>query len=288
MAGDEFMNLDGLLAAFAEMVKGGTIDVNGHLILQTDNGPIDAGYVRGEKGDEGTGPPGSIMMYALPTAPEGWLVCDGSAVSRTLYSRLYSVIGDTYGAGDGVTSFNLPDFRGRVPVGMDPVDSDFNAIGATGGEKTHLLTLAEMPSHTHSFSWSGTTSSDAHTHTFSATSSSDAHSHTFSDTSSSNGGHTHTTVASQVRGNGTYDFPVASGSSRSFTTDITTGSAGAHTHSVSGTTSSDSHSHTVSGTTSSDSHSHTVSGSGNTGSAGSGQAHNNLQPYVTTQYIIKT
>jgi microcystin-dependent protein len=92
--------------------------------------------------------PGEVKMYAgWPSpAPPGWLVCDGSAVSRTTYDALFAVIGTAYGAGDGSTTFNLPDFRDRFPVG-----SGYSyAAGATGGEAAHQLTAAEMPSHRHS------------------------------------------------------------------------------------------------------------------------------------------
>ena len=64
-------------------------------------------------------PPGVILMYGAPTAPPGWLECDGSAVSRTTYSALFSVIGTTYGSGDGTTTFNLPDLRGEFIRGWD-------------------------------------------------------------------------------------------------------------------------------------------------------------------------
>ena len=95
-------------------------------------------------------PVGVITAYAGDTAPNGWLLCDGSAVSRTTYANLFSVIGTKCGAGDGSTTFNLPNIKGRSLVGVDPDDTDFNVVGATGGEKTHTLTIDEMPSHTHS------------------------------------------------------------------------------------------------------------------------------------------
>lgn len=94
-------------------------------------------------------PVGSIMPYPKATAPENWLACDGSAVSRTDYSELFSAIGTTFGAGDGSTTFNLPNFKGKVPVGLDATDTDFNEVGKTAGEKTHTLTIAEMPKHSH-------------------------------------------------------------------------------------------------------------------------------------------
>lgn len=89
------------------------------------------------------------MLYAGKTAPSGWLLCDGSAVSRTTYSALYDAIGTTYGSGDGSTTFNLPNMSGRVPVGV----SSSYKLGATGGEATHTLTVHEMPSHSHSGVW---------------------------------------------------------------------------------------------------------------------------------------
>lgn len=95
-------------------------------------------------------PVGSISLFAGTTAPNGWLICDGSAVSRTTYANLFSVIGTTYGTGDGSTTFNIPDLQGRVPVGLDSSDTSFDTIGETGGEKTHTLTTDEMPSHNHS------------------------------------------------------------------------------------------------------------------------------------------
>lgn len=94
-------------------------------------------------------PVGVITAYAGDTAPNGWLLCDGSAVSRTTYANLFSVLGTKCGAGDGSTTFNLPNIKGRSLVGVDPDDTDFNVVGKTGGEKTHTLTISEMPSHGH-------------------------------------------------------------------------------------------------------------------------------------------
>lgn len=92
---------------------------------------------------------GSITMYAGATAPNGWLICDGSAISRTDYADLFNVIGTTYGSGDGSTTFNIPDLQGRVPVGYKSSDTSFDTLGETGGEKTHTLTVDEIPSHNH-------------------------------------------------------------------------------------------------------------------------------------------
>lgn len=91
---------------------------------------------------------GFIQMFAGSSAPTGWLICDGSAISRTTYADLYNVIGTIYGTGDGSTTFNIPDLRGRIGVG-ESSDTEFNTLGKTGGSKTHILTIDEMPSHTH-------------------------------------------------------------------------------------------------------------------------------------------
>lgn len=88
-------------------------------------------------------PAGMIVPYAGSTAPDGWLLCDGSAVSTTTYSNLYNVIGITYG-GSG-SNFNLPDLRGRVPIGVSPS----HTLASSGGAETHTLTVEEIPEHNH-------------------------------------------------------------------------------------------------------------------------------------------
>lgn len=92
-------------------------------------------------------PAGSIIQWGTNTPPTNWLICDGSAVSRSTYSSLYAAIGTTYGTGNGSTTFNLPDLRGRVPVGKN--SGTFGTLAGTGGAETHTLTVAEMPSHQH-------------------------------------------------------------------------------------------------------------------------------------------
>lgn len=92
-------------------------------------------------------PIGSIIPYSSDNAPENWLLANGQAVSRTEYNHLFAIISTTYGEGDGSTTFNLPNLCGRVVVGQDENDSDFDEVGKTGGEKKHTLTIEEMPSH---------------------------------------------------------------------------------------------------------------------------------------------
>ncbi len=94
-------------------------------------------------------PTGSIVGFGANTAPEGWLICEGQVISRTAYATLFAVIGITYGAGDGSATFNLPNLKGRIPVGRDAAQAEFDALNETGGAKTHTLTTAEMPSHDH-------------------------------------------------------------------------------------------------------------------------------------------
>lgn len=95
-------------------------------------------------------PIGSIKLYGGATAPNGYLFAQGQEVSRTTYSELFSIYGTAFGEGDGSTTFNLPNLKGKVIVGLDETDTDFNSLGKTGGSKTHTQTVAEMPSHTHS------------------------------------------------------------------------------------------------------------------------------------------
>ena len=94
-------------------------------------------------------PAGTVVQYAGCSAPSGWLLADGSAVSRTTYATLYTALGTTYGSGDGSTTFNLPNLKGKVPVGRNSSETEFDTLGETGGAKTHTLTTSEMPAHTH-------------------------------------------------------------------------------------------------------------------------------------------
>lgn len=113
---------------------------------------LDFGIPKGMNGSPGeTEPIGTIKMYGGTTAPDGYMFANGQAISRTTYSDLFAIYGTTFGAGDGSTTFNLPNLNGRTPVGLKASDSDFNAIGKTGGEKTHTLTKNELPAHYHGF-----------------------------------------------------------------------------------------------------------------------------------------
>jgi microcystin-dependent protein len=142
--------LDGQHGSYYASTAVATTSANG-LMSKTDKSKLD-GIASGADAI----PTGVINQYAASTAPSGWLLCQGQAVSRTTYSALFGVISTTYGAGDGSTTFNLPNLQGKVPVGYNSGDSNFNALGKTGGEATHTLSTNEMPSHSHNVKFGGT------------------------------------------------------------------------------------------------------------------------------------
>lgn len=185
---------------------------------------------------------GVIKMYASSSAPSGYLLCNGAAVSRATYSALFGVIGETYGAGDGVTTFNTPNLCGKFPVGYD---GGGYQMGTTGGESTVTLSEANMPTHSHS----GTTGTESQTH-----------SHDIS--------HTHgvSQIAHRTGSGDSGDF--AAGSTfQSSAQDVTSGGAS-----------------TSNSGNASQTHSHTIT----TDTKGSSTAHQNLPPFLTINYIIKT
>ena len=100
-------------------------------------------FQQGEWG--GIMPVGALTAYASSTPPQGWLLCNGQTVSRTIYARLFHVIGTTYGVGDGSTTFTLPDVRNRKIT----MASTTGNIAQTGGEANHTLLTAELAAHTH-------------------------------------------------------------------------------------------------------------------------------------------
>ena len=169
---------------------------------------------------------GAVQMFARATAPPGWLKTNGAAISRTTYAALFAAIGTVFGAGDGSTTFNLPDLRGEFLRSWDDARG-IDASRAFG-------------------SWQDG-ANKSHTHT--ATATTDAHTHTWSDTSSSAGAHTHEMkhIASTTEDptGGGY-IPGRDSSFGTIQDPLNTSSAGAHTHTVGGTTSSDSHTHTIS------------------------------------------
>jgi microcystin-dependent protein len=173
-------------------------------------------------------PVGNVSPFAGTEAPVGYLLCDGSAVSRAEYNALFEIIGESYGAGDSETTFNVPDLKGKVVVCRNGSDSDFNSLGETGGSKTHTLTIAQMPSHNHT----------------GATGNAGSHNHTVANTVQKSGNNTITSLDSSPNEIDNVN-----------TATTTSSTVGDHNHTIS--------------------------------AQGGGEAHNNLQPYMVLNYLIK-
>jgi len=125
----------------------------------TTNKMVDGAVTTSKLAVDARVPVGVMIDFAGTTAPTGWLMCYGQAIPRGTFADLFTAIGITYGAGDGTTTFNLPDCRGRVAAGKDnmggssanrlttPVNGD--VLGEAGGLETHTLTIAELANHAH-------------------------------------------------------------------------------------------------------------------------------------------
>jgi microcystin-dependent protein len=243
-------------------------------------------------------PAGVISQFAGSSAPAGYLLCQGQSVSTTTFAGLFAAIGYTYG-GSG-SSFVIPNFQGRVPVGVGTAPSGNGVLAKTlagsGGDETVVLTVPQMPSHTH-IQDSHNHTQDSHSH---GASSGDAGSHGHTASTNTAGAHTHAGSVSHNHNsfNGTAvrkaDSTTAttvqstsvSSTSQSVTTQGThiNVSAGGHTHTVT-VDAGGSHSHTVSVNNATATNQATTATNQNTGGGG---AHNNLQPYIVVNYIIKT
>lgn len=122
--------------------------------------------------DTPTADVGDIKPFSGTAVPPGWLLCDGSAVNRTTYAGLFDVVGTNWGAGNGTSTFNVPDYAGRTLIGAGTGSSlTARTLGQKGGEEAHTMTSNEMVSHTHGTTISSTglsgttgTESDSHTH----------------------------------------------------------------------------------------------------------------------------
>ena len=195
-------------------------------------------------------PTGVIQMYGGSSAPTGWLLCDGTAVSRTTYASLFTAIGTNFGVGNGTTTFNLPDLRGRSPIGAG-TGSGLTArtLGTNYGAETHTLSTSELPSHTHSNTVSGGNTGNM----------------------SANASHTHTPAVDNVQlGRGAYGFSALGGGYQGLLILRGSDSGSSCTN-----------------TSTSVEHTHTFTPSISNASAGSGGAHANLHPVLTINYIIK-
>lgn len=240
--------------------------------------------------DNNAGGAGIGIMNAWPgraiDIPAGYLLCDGStigspgtgaAIEDVEYQQVFEVIKymlpNTGFEVWGTNVVNLPDMRGRIPVGLDPSltnNQDGNApnLGSTNGSYEHTLTMGEMPSHNHT----GSTNMDGnHNHTGSSTGGSGNHTH--SGSTNLDGNHQHGGVV--VIGLGPYATSGGSG------TNGSSGFAGNHSHTFT-ISSSGGHSHSISIVTDGD-HSHTLT----INAMGSGNAHYNMQPYLVVNWIIR-
>jgi microcystin-dependent protein len=190
-------------------------------------------------------PAGIINQYGGSTAPSGYLMCTGQSISTTEYPALFQAIGYTYG-GSGA-SFNVPNLQNHVPVGLG-AEIEFNALGKTGGNKIHQLSVNEMPIHSHE--------QNPHNH--------DQNSHTHN----ANSNRTAPSVFSSSPSSQTTGF--ADGGEGIVINTFWANAGTQGLRNVSTTTATNK----VTTATNQD--------------AGGGQAHNNLQPYIVLNYIIKT
>lgn len=247
--GDRRVQLDIADTAWINRVQDTMIQV-GDRVSVLQQGPVMLVIGRLVGSDAFT-PIGAVMPFAGATAPVNWLIADGTAVSRTTYAALFAVCGTTYGAGNGSTSFNLPNLTNRVPVAAGGSYSR----GATGGASTVTLTTSTMPSHGHSLS--GTASSAG------------SHGHSISGGTDSGGDHSHGVGNQSSRS----DILAGGGTTTASTGGGSTGSGGGHTHGISGSIGAGGD------------HSHSLSGS--VGSNGSDGAHENMPPYIGLTYIVR-
>lgn len=197
-------------------------------------------------------PAGIIMPFAGTVAPQGCLFCDGSAVSRTTYAELFSVIGTTYGEGDGETTFNVPDLSGRVVIGV----SNSHALGTTGGSETVTLTADQMPAHSHEVPQHG------HDNNIAATTPN----------------LTHTITQPVYKYNKANNTGCGSGVNNAIVTTSTATATRSRNVSITAHAATEC---TVGGSV-------TACPAFNSGAYGSNGSHNNMQPYMTVNYIITT
>ena len=181
--GTSVYNVDQVEASFNTLEVSGSVSVGGTAIFSSTVTVVGAGTFKNNVSVSGnvvaaefyggganlTGivalPTGAVLPFAGASAPSGHLLCFGQAISRSTYSDLFTAIGTVYGVGNGSTTFNIPDLRGRVVAGQDDMGGtsanrltdqsggvDGDVLGDTGGAETHTLTVAQLASHSHDVS----------------------------------------------------------------------------------------------------------------------------------------
>lgn len=202
--------------------------------------------------------PGCVMMHVATGAPDGWLLCNGQAVSRTDYAALFAILGTYYGDGDGSTTFNLPNLAGRCVIGPDPDTPGMTSPGNAGGERNHVLTEAETGTHNH-LQNSHNHLQNSHGHT------QDSHNHTQNSHQHVQLGNAAFLAGTQFGvNNAVAANPLASSTNPATATNQATTATNQATTATNQTTTATNQ------------------------AAGGGAAHNNMQPYLVLYYIIKT
>ena len=219
-----------------------------------------------------TPPPTGVMtMFAGSSAPVGWVMCDGSAISRSTYSALFTVIGTTWGAGDGSTTFNVPDMRCRSPIGAGTKSGlTTRALATNYGVDDSALTGAHVPVHIHPIGGNTGNQTVDHTHGVGSLVAATESAHTHGTTNASN------FIVSSSSGLGAGATAAAGTGAATWGQTTATAAGSAHTHSLSGTTATNSPSTT---------HAHSLPA--NTGNNTSGSA-TILHPVAAINFIIKT
>lgn len=176
-------------------------------------------------------PTGTVVLFSSNAILNGWLLCNGSAISRSTYAALFRIIGTLYGPGDHINTFNLPDFRGRFALGLNDQQKQQGNF-PSGGVSNVTLTQAELPAHSHESGLLSTVTAGGH-------------SHSYSDPGHNHGGKTGDSNLSKgpyhlasKGGGGADDFGIHSHAINTDTTHITILESGNHSHSISGTTAS--------------------------------------------------
>jgi microcystin-dependent protein len=188
---------------------------------------------------------GAMLMFAGSSAPSGYLIADGSAISRTTYAALFAAISTAHGAGDGSTTFNIPNMQGRFAVGRHP-SGNLPTLGATGGtfdhvhsqsNHTHAMAHTHSQSHehtiSHSHTYAHTHSLQNHVHYMQHTHTIPNHAHGFSlSTNSYTHGHTLTTRSSTAAG--TTAIRGSDNAGTTYSNGNTTFNSASHSHTVTG------------------------------------------------------